>query len=86
MVLISETLWRHGSTIYSGLEYQKVAVFLTALNMKPVNRNLHYKVQGHYAIPAVDAVWKKKKKEILDKCRNRPVAVGGTYFFFICIG
>ena len=68
------------STIYSGLENQKVAVFLTALNMKPVHRNLHYKIQGHYAIPAVDVVWKKKQKEILDKCRDRPVAVGGTYF------
>jgi hypothetical protein len=65
------------STLFSGNAYSKVAVFLTGLNMKPPNRTLFYKIHTHYAVGAVDTLWKEVQSEVLEDCKGREVVLLG---------
>ena len=47
------------AVLFSGNDYSKIAVFLTAIHMKPMNKDLYYKIQAKYAILAVDKMWEE---------------------------
>ena len=47
------------------------------MHMKPMNKDLYYKIQAKYAIPAVDQMWEEVQQENLDACADRDVVLLG---------
>jgi len=63
--------------LFSGNNYQKVALMAKYLNMPCMGPVSFHRLQRHYLVPAVEHVWKAEEQRVIDARKNQPMVMLG---------
>lgn len=66
------------ATMFSGLTYQRVAQFMTFLNLQFFSATTFYDLQKMYLIPEINSYWDAHQKAVVDQLKGSPTdLIGG---------